>query len=116
MNRSTRAALMMFIGLSAGAVLANDVPAAPLQQTVHFAQLDLTQPAAAEQLYRKLMSSAKQVCEPVNGGLVRQKFEYRSCVTETLANAVEDVNQPLLTNVYGAKGGRSIAALKVATK
>ena len=81
-----------------------------LQRTVRFAQLDLMQPAAAEQLYRKLRATAKQVCEPVNGGLVRQKHEYHSCVTETLANAVAEVNQPLLTNMYDANNGSLLSS------
>jgi len=116
MIRSTPAILMMFIGLSAGAVLANDLPAAPLQHTVRFGQLDLTRPAAAEQLYRKLVATSKQVCEPVNGAQARQKYEYRACVSEALANAVAEINQPLLTSLYDTKGKRSIEALKVATK
>jgi len=110
------AAAITLMALSASAAFANDIPTAPLAQTVNFAQLDMSQPAAAEQLYQKLNATAKQVCEPVNGGQIRQKAEYRACVSETLANAVADVNKPLLTSVHAAKSGNAATSVRVAIK
>jgi UrcA family protein len=103
------------VSLSAGA-FANDIPSAPLEQAVSFAQLDMTQPAAAEQLYQKLTAVAKQVCEPVNGGLLRQKMEFRTCVSETLANAVDEVNKPQLSSVHASRTGSPMTAVRVAIK
>jgi UrcA family protein len=103
------------VSLSAGA-FANDIPSAPLEQAVSFAQLDMTQPAAAEQLYQKLTAVAKQVCEPVNGGLLRQKMEFRACVSETLANAVDEVNKPQLSSVHASRTGSPMTAVRVAIK
>jgi UrcA family protein len=108
--------LLIALGLSASAVLADDVPAETLQKTVSYSELDMNRPAGAEHLYMKLNAAARQVCQPLNGGLVRQKFEYRSCVVETLARAVAEVNNALLTAAYDAHGGPSIAALRVAVK
>ena len=103
------------MGLAASAAFANDIPAAPLAKTVSFAQLDMSQPAASEHLYQKLKATAKQVCEPANGTLVSQKAAYRACVSDTLANAVQAVNKPQLTNVYAAHHG-GLPTLRVATK
>jgi len=106
---------LALVSLSAGA-FANNVASAPLEQAVSFAQLDMTQPAAAEQLYDKLTAVAKQVCEPVNGGLLRQKMEFRACVKETLANAVDEVNRPQLSSVHAARTGSAVTAVRVAVK
>lgn len=107
--------LTMAVGLSGHAAIAQSADE-PLQKTVGFGELDLSKPIAAEQLYVRLNAAAKQVCEPVNGAQVRQKYQYRSCVNETLANAVAEINHPLLTSVYDAKGGSTIKVTRVATK
>lgn len=115
MNRFNTTIAIALMGLSATTAFANDIASAPLQQTVSYAQLDMSQPAAANQLYQKLNATAKQVCEPVNGGQLSQKSQYRACVSETLANAVAAVDRPQLTSVHAAKTGGA-TAVRVAIK
>ena len=61
------------------------------RQVVTFADLDLTRPAGAQELYRRIKSAARSVCETYDG-LTRD----RNCEEQAVARAVGDVGAPLL--------------------
>jgi UrcA family protein len=115
MNRFNTTLAMALLSLSTSAAFASHLQPEQLQQKVSYAQFDMSQPAAANQLYQKLHAAAKQVCEPFNGAQLRQKADFRACVDETLATAVAAVNKPLLSNVHASKTG-GVSAVRVATK
>jgi UrcA family protein len=89
--------------LIAGAASAAELSYPPVDgymvsRTVKYNDLDLNSQAGVKKLYRRLESMARTVCD------ARRAYnpEYiaaviRPCVTTTLANAVKDVNAPLLT-------------------
>jgi UrcA family protein len=62
--------------------------------------LDLSQPAGAQELYRRLQRAAVEVCKP--GALVALEpvSDRRACSEKALADAIRSVNMPLLTQVY----------------
>jgi len=60
-------------------------------QVVRFADLDLTRPAAAQELYRRIKRAAREVCAVYGpGGYVR------GCADDAIARAVAKVGSPLL--------------------
>jgi UrcA family protein len=76
--------------MSANGVAA-DSPGDLRRQVVRFADLDLTRPAAAQELYHRIERAAREVCQAyVIGG-----FD-RSCADAAIARALADVGAPLL--------------------
>jgi UrcA family protein len=67
--------------------------------------VQLANEADAENLYKKLRSSARAVCDDNAGG--HRTLEVRSraekCVNQVLADAVRKINQPLLTTLHESK-------------
>jgi UrcA family protein len=62
------------------------------REVVRFADLDLTRPAGAQELYRRIKHAARNVCETFD----RLGYD-PSCVDQAIARAVADVDAPLLT-------------------
>ena len=88
-------------GAAFAADRSDDLP----QRVVRFRDLDLTQPAGAEALFSRLRTAAREVCEPVSSVLHLD----RQCTNEALANAVADVDQPVLTQYYLVKTRHTVA-------
>ena len=66
-------------------------------EVVRFADLDLTRPAGAQALYRRIQQAARDVCEPdrLRDGVYMSS--YRLCLSSAIARAVIEVGSPLLT-------------------
>lgn len=62
------------------------------RQLVRFADLDLTRPAGAQELYRRIRHAAREVCEISGPG----GYD-RNCAERAIARAVAEVGAPLLT-------------------
>jgi UrcA family protein len=70
---------------------------------VKFGDLDVSHPQGAAMLYRRIKLAAETVCSPFWAtGFIAQADGY-DCVRHAIAEAVITVNQPALTQVYGAK-------------
>lgn len=82
-----------------------------LSETVSYGDLDLDRNEDVSRLYRRLNRAAKNVCAPLRGRLVTSSAKHRTCVSDALANAVSDVNQPLLTQYYKSKDENSSEAI-----
>jgi UrcA family protein len=67
--------------------------------TVSYGDLDLSSPAGANALYRRIQGAAKQVCGYAGADLIEQSI-WRGCYRNAIANAVGKVNNPLLTAVH----------------
>jgi UrcA family protein len=63
------------------------------RQVVRFGDLDLTRPAGAQELNRRLKNAARNVCESYD----RLGYD-RSCVDQAIARAIAAVGAPLLTS------------------
>jgi len=70
----------------------NNLPA----EVVRFADLDLTRPAGAQELYRRIEHAARDVCEPL-GADHHGLSAYMTCRKSAIARAIRDVGAPLLT-------------------
>ena len=71
-----------------------------LRANVRLADLDLTHAEGATVLYGRIRSAAKTVCAPFDGRSLFERQSFRSCVSDAVARAVLEVNQPALTNYY----------------
>jgi UrcA family protein len=101
---STLAAALLALAATHNAAASDD---GPKQQVVKFADLDLSKPEGAKALYTRLSKAARQVCSGLEGRRLDEIHRYRSCVSESVGNAVAAVNQPALTDVHLAQTGQS---------
>lgn len=82
-----------------------------LSEAVRYGDLDLDRTTDVSRLYKRLNRAAKNVCAPLRGRQVTESSKHRACVGEALANAVSEVNQPLLTQYYKSKDANSETAI-----
>ena len=94
-------ALVSMSGLALGAA-GNDVP----KSVVSFADLDLSQPAAAAVLLDRIMTAAHAVCETHVQSTLDTWTEYQRCVQQAVLRAVADVNVPTLVALRPTKQPR----------
>jgi UrcA family protein len=95
--------------LAAPALLAADVDQPP-SKVVSYADLNLSNPAGAETLYRRIQGAAKQVCKQYNATELAMLSVFNSCYKTAVANAVRSVNSNPLTALHASKtthGGQS---------
>ena len=71
------------------------------QQTVSFADLDLSKPAGAQTLYKCIKAAARRVCGPVDRyTFVTPAQTSRQCYEQAIADAVAQVDRPSLTALH----------------
>jgi UrcA family protein len=71
------------------------------RKVVHFADLDLSGDAGVKVLYQRITAAADSVCSSLNGsqGLSVQRSR-RDCKDTATANAVKEIDHPLLTQLH----------------
>jgi len=71
------------------------------QKTVSFADLDLSKPAGAQTLYKRIKAAAAYVCGS-NGRYTRLggRKAWRACYDTAVANAVAQIDRPSLTALH----------------
>lgn len=89
------------------------VPAPQKQIAVHYADLDLSQPAGAQELIARMHGAAAQACGPAPD--IRELLQsrtYRQCISDSVARGVDAVNAPLVTELFhgAANPGLAVAA------
>jgi len=72
------------------------------RKRVSYAGLDLNSAAGAGILLHRLKAAAWQVCAPLDGSELAQHRRWRACYTRALAEAVRQVNHPMVTAQYQA--------------
>lgn len=82
-----------------------------LTKTVSYGDLDLERTEGVAVLYKRLNHAAKAVCGPLKSRQLRQMVLRSECIKEALANAITDVDQPLLTQYYRSNGSASAQAV-----
>ena len=71
--------------------------------TVSYADLNLGNEAGVQALYRRLKRASEEVCGVTsfkNTGSVPQMQRAKQCFRETLTNAVESIDNDLLTRIH----------------
>ena len=68
---------------------------------VSYADLDLSKPAGAQTLYKRIKKAARVVCGPVdNYTFVTPARKFRQCYEKAIADAVAQVDRPSLTALH----------------
>jgi UrcA family protein len=116
MDMSKARAILLAAALAMGAQVAQATDSVAvgevrLSETVKYGDLNLNREEGVSRLYKRLNRAAKNVCEPLRGRQLMESAKHRVCVSEALANAVAEVNQPLLTQYYHSKGESSSTAI-----
>jgi UrcA family protein len=85
----------------------------PAKKTVTYGDLNLASSEGVEQLYRRVVGAARQVCDGLDGRSLQEKVQFSICVKQSIARAVAVVDQPALTALHAIKAGQpeSIARL-----
>jgi UrcA family protein len=77
----------------------------PPHKVVSFRDLNLNSAEGVAVLYNRIRSAAHEVCaDPDRWDLSEMKL--RPCIDDAVARAVAQVNRPMLTSLYQAKGGK----------
>jgi UrcA family protein len=78
------------------------------QVTVSYADLDLSKPAGAQALYKRIRAAASKVCTPrVTISPIYRGRSFVKCYDEVMASAVAQVNRPVLTALYKEKTAKT---------
>jgi UrcA family protein len=73
--------------------------------TVKFADLNVSSPQGAEELYKRIVAAADQVCKDadIDSNLNESQTQRLACVDDAIAGAVKHLDQPRLVAIYNAK-------------
>lgn len=75
-------------------------------RTVSYGDLDLGRPAGAEMMLRRIENAAESVCGGRAGFRpLKARAAHEACVRETIADALLDLNAPLVASTYKHGGG-----------
>jgi UrcA family protein len=72
----------------------------PPTQRVSFADLDISKPAGAQTLYRRIKAAARQVCQPSVASQRGMSVMEQRCIKQAVDNAVKNVNSAALTDIH----------------
>ena len=111
MKTLVASAALVFAAQGAMAADSINIGYTQLSETVSYADLDINKTEGAQALYSRLNRAAKNVCAPLRDRNLERHVKYRSCVSEAIANAVGEINQPLLTQHHKSRGTEISSAI-----
>lgn len=117
MNRFTT--IILTSALAAGAQIAHAADPTDDSRrnaTVHYADLNVTSIEGATALYHRVQRAAESVCSEGQTRDFEAAGSYTTCVSDTISNAVPQINQPTLTAYYRSKLGNTNVALRQASR
>jgi UrcA family protein len=88
----------------------------PLQTTVKFADLNVSNPKGAAALYARIQRAARQVCPHLDARDLMSKVPMDACVNKAIADAVAKVGQPALFEAYNAHNSQPIRIVLAASR
>jgi UrcA family protein len=102
-------ALMTALLLAAGNAGAADRTATSADIAVKFSDVELATAADAENLYKKLRSAARSVCDDNVGGhrTLEVRTRTEKCVNQVLADAVRRIDKPMLSALHETKTSKT---------
>ena len=84
--------------------VAETPPRHPSELTVKYSDLDLIRMSGVVELYRRLEQAARQVCTTVS---VETGTALDHCVSDALARAISEINEPPLTRCAASRAAPS---------
>jgi len=85
-----------------------------MKRTVTYGDLNLAHPQGVEQLYRRIVGAAQQVCSALDGRSLQEKQQFSICTKQSIARAVAAVDQPGLTALHAIKTGQPESTARLA--
>ena len=111
------AALAICLAAAATTARAADVSSDSVpMKTVAYGDLNLAKPQGVEQLYRRIVGAAQQVCGSLGGRSLEEKQQFSICTRQSIARAVTAVDQPALTALQAVKTGQPDGMAKLAKR
>jgi UrcA family protein len=99
--------VLLLSGFGAFSAIAGTNSSFAKRVPVAYGDLDLSKPADAEALYRRISSAARRACgEPDRASFARVAL-YQKCYEAAVTDAVSKVDQRTLTALHRAKTQRS---------
>ena len=86
----------------------------PMKKTVTYGDLNLANAQGVEQLYRRIVGAARQVCVGLDGRSLIEKEQFSICIKQSIARAVTAVDQPALTALHAIKTGQPESTARLA--
>ena len=86
----------------------------PMKKTVTYGDLNLANAQGVEQLYRRIVGAARQVCVGLDGRSLIEKEQFSICIKQSIARAVTAVDQPALTALHAIKTGQPESTVQLA--
>jgi UrcA family protein len=78
----------------------------PRSEVVGYYTADLSRPADAARLYKRIRNAAARVCEPLVSATTGSRQRIHACVDQAVAAAIAEVNHPKLTALHSATMGQ----------
>jgi len=102
-------ALVTALLLATGTAGAADRTATSADIAVKFSEVQLNNEADAENLYKKLRSAARAVCDDNAGGhrTLEVRTRAEKCVNQVLADAVRRIDKPMLSALHETKTAKT---------
>lgn len=91
---------------------AGDPFSEPRTKVINYADLNLSSEAGAATMYGRLRAAARNVCKPLDSGVFKK--EWRACFDQTIARAIVQVDEPVLTAYHNARTDKSDTRLVIA--
>jgi UrcA family protein len=70
--------------------------------SVHYGDLDLSNPAGAQEMLQRIRQAASRICGPAPSDRLSFQRQYDECVRETVNRAVVDAGNPAIAAAAGA--------------
>ena len=96
---------------AAGPANTQSVANEALTYVVRFADLDLSRIKGTTELYGRLRNAARVVCAPLEGRDLLIATKHEACMRTAIADAVESVHRPLLSQYHQLRTKGDKAAL-----
>lgn len=103
MRSKIRILLFLALGFVAGSFAMADTVVTVKSETVRYDDLRLISAVGAAVLYGRLRGAAERACGSLDGKTPQLASRYRACVDDSVAKAVAQVNEPVLTRYYESK-------------
>jgi UrcA family protein len=96
------------LAAGAGSAMASGIGDSHTVSTVvHYADLNLANPADAQVMLTRIKAAARQLCEP-RPTTILEYDEWRGCVGNATKGGVSRLNAPMVTGAYSGKQANSV--------
>jgi UrcA family protein len=101
LRNKVMAAICLAYAMAAVSATAGAANEAPPSGVVRFADLNISDPAGAQTLYRRIQAAARRVCQFDAAWDINSSGNERGCYRHAVDQAVKGVNSAALSQIHG---------------